>query len=101
MALKITEANLRRIIVEELSQLREQVDHEGVRHVVTTASKLLKSLEQFKEKEPTPAMLNALTPCLDTMIGLLEAMISNPGSYVLQVKPEPKTVKLRAVKDES
>ncbi len=101
MSLKITELDLRKIVVEELSAIREQVDHEGVKHVVTTASKLLKALEQFKEKEPTPAMVNAMTPHLDTMISLLESMISNPSSYVVRIKPEPRTVRLRAVKDKS
>lgn len=99
MTLKIDESILREIIVEELTALREAVDHEGVKTVVTNASKLLKALEAFKSKDPTPAMLNAVTPHLDTLIGTLEAMIANPSSYVMKIRKEPKTVRLRAVKD--
>jgi hypothetical protein len=100
MSLKITHSELRKIIAEELSILREGVDHEGVKHVVTSSSKLLKALEAFKDSEPTVAQVNAMTPHLDTLIGLLEAMIQNPASYVAVVRPPPKTVKLRAVKDD-
>lgn len=100
MSLKITESDLRKIIAEELALMKEEVDHEGVKHVVTTSSKLLKALEAFKKADPTPAQVNAMTPHLDTLIGLLEAMINNPASYTVKIRPEPKTVKLRAVKDE-
>lgn len=99
MSFKITKSELRRIIVEELSTLNEGVDHEGVKHVVTTSSKLLKALEAFKSGEPTVAQTNAMTPHLDTLIGLLEAMVQNPSSYVTVVRPPPRTVKLRAVQD--
>ncbi len=95
MALKITESDLRQFIVDELSQLREGVDHEGVKHVVTAASKLLKACEAFKD-DPTVAMTNATTPHLDKLISVLESMISAPGSYVNPAKPKPKkVVKLR------
>lgn len=98
MTVKIKEAELRQIIVEELSALREGVDHEGVKRVVTGAGKLLKACEAFKEGEQTPAMTNATTPLLDQLIQVLEAMVSAPASYVVQKPTAPKlrTVKLRS-----
>ena len=97
MTVQIKEAELRQIIVEELSALREGVDHEGVRHVVTGASKLLKACEAFKDGDLTPAMTNATTPLLNQLISVLEAMISTPASYVVKkpTKPKQRVVKLR------
>lgn len=96
----ITEDKLRKMIAEELKNMHEQVDHEGVRKVVNNASKLLKALESFKG-DATGAMSNALTPHLDAMHKALEDMISTPGSYVDKPKAMAKTVKLRAVKEPS
>lgn len=77
----------------------EQVDHEGVKSVVTSASKLLKAIEASRTSF-TPAMVNALTPDLDNVTKQLESMISNPSSYVATAKKEPTTIKLRPVKDD-
>lgn len=98
MTVKIKESELRQIIVEELSSLREGVDHEGIKRVVTGAGKLLKACEAFKEGEQTPAMTNATTPLLDQLITILEAMISSPASYVIKkpVAPKQRVVKLRS-----
>lgn len=96
----ISEEKLRKMILEELEQMSEQVDHEGVRKVVNGASKLLKALESFRE-DATGAMSNALTPHLDAMHKALEDMVSTPGSYVDKPKAQPKIVKLRSVKDDS
>lgn len=97
--MKITKQVIQRLINEEL-KLLESVDHQGVKQVVSLASSLLKAIETFKSKSPTPAMTNAVTPYLDTLAKTLEQMISNPGSYVTQVKKEPKTVKLRKANDD-
>lgn len=104
MTLRIDQATLRQIVVEELSSLRksrlaEDVDHEGATKVVTSASKLLKALLAFHEKEPTVAMAHSVTPHTDALRQVLEDMISNPSSYVDKAKVEPRIVKLRAVKD--
>lgn len=97
MEFKITETKLRQIINEELEALKEDVDHEGVKKVVNAASKLLKACAAFKE-DPTPPMTNAVTPHLDSLIKVLEAMINTPASYVIKIaKPKKKKiVQLRA-----
>ncbi len=87
-----------------LLQLRrlvhEAVDHNSIRDIVTTASKLLAAIETFQEKAP-PAAINAVTPHLTEMAKVLENMVEAPGSYVAKVKAEPKRVTLKAVKKES
>lgn len=97
---KITSARLREIIKEELAkqQIDEQVDHASMSAVTTAASKLLKAIEGFKEKASAHA-INAVTPGLGELEKTLENMVSNPGTYVVKPKPEPKKVSLRAVKD--
>ena len=97
---KINEDRLREIIAEELKNINEEVDHEGVRTVVNGASKLLKAIGAFKG-DSTGAMTNAVTPHLDAILKALENMVSTPASYVDKPKVEPKRVKLRAVKESS
>lgn len=98
MEIKITESKFRQIVAEELNALKEDVDHEGVKKVVTAASKLLKACSAFNEGEPTAQMVNAVTPHLGSLIKVLEAMINTPASYVTAaVKPKKKkVVKLRS-----
>lgn len=97
---QISEEHLRKLVAEELRALqREQVDHEGVKTVVTAASKMLKAAGAFKESANV-AMTNALTPGLDQIIETLEAMVNNPASYVDVPKVEPRRIKLRQVDDD-
>lgn len=77
--------------------LTEQVDHASMSAVVSSASKLLAAVESFKEKASAHA-INAVTPGLAELEKTLEAMVSNPGTYVVKPKVEPKKVSLRAVK---
>lgn len=91
---KIDEARLRKLIIEELQSLHEAVDHEGIRSVVNAASKMLKAVEAF-EKDSNVAMTNSMTPGLGQLKTTLESMIANPGSYVDKPKPAAKTIKLR------
>lgn len=88
---------LKKLVVEEIKSLREQVDHEGVRAVVNAASKMLKAVEVF-EKDSNIAMTNSLTPGLGQLKSQLEDIIDNPGSYI--DKPGAKTIKLRRIADE-
>lgn len=91
--MKINKKDLSRIIHEEMRLLvMEQVDHEGVKTVVTSASKLLKAIEASRSSL-TPAMVNALTPHLDSVASQLESMISNPASYVVVTKKRTKNDK--------
>lgn len=94
----ISKERLRKIVAEEIDRLRETVDHEGAKIVVTESSKLLKALNQFKENA-TGQMIGSTVPHVDTLIATLEQMISSPASYVDKQKPEVKTVKLRKVDD--
>lgn len=95
--IRISKERLRQLVAEELRMLHnEQVDHEGVKTVVTSSSKLLKAAEAFK-KDATAAMTNALTPALDQLISVLEDMVSNPSSYVDKPKVGPRRIKLRRV----
>jgi hypothetical protein len=94
----LTRTRILEIIKEELNKtLSEGVDHEGVKNVVTSAAKLLKSAEEFKSTLTGP-MMNAVTPSLEQLIKSLEGMVSNPSAYVERQKPDVKTVSLRAVK---
>jgi len=92
--------DLRRIVKEELTSLKEQVDHTSIRDVVTKASELLAAVEEFKAEAAAP-VINATTPHLDELERVLEDMVSTPGSYVSKPKVEPKIVSLRAVKSEA
>ena len=94
---KINIDSLRKIIKEEISQLNEQIDHAGIRDVVTGASKLLAAIETFKGAAPHSA-INSVTPQIDQLEKILEDMISTPGSYVSKPKQEPKKVTLKPVK---
>lgn len=99
----ISKQRLKEIIAEEVSRFRiqnEAVDHEGVKVVVNSASKLLKAATDFKENA-NATMTNAVTPGLDSMINTLEEMISNPSSYTDKKHIEPKRIKLRQVKEEN
>jgi len=92
---KISEQRLRQIIAEELRALSEDVDHVAIKDVVGKAADLITAIKEFKE-EASPAMMNALTPHLESVERALADMVSTPGSYVTAPKKEPKKVSLRA-----
>ena len=96
---KISLVRLRQIIKDELVQnsVNEVVDHNGIRDIVTIASKLLAAVEDFKEKG-SPAAINAVTPHLGEIEKTLENMVSAPGSYVAAPKKEPQMVSLKPAK---
>lgn len=97
---KISLVKVREIIREELEAARsvnEVVDHNGIRDIVTIASKLLAAVEGFKDKA-SPAAINAVTPHLAEIEKTLENMMSSPGSYVATPKKEPQKVSLKPAK---
>lgn len=99
--IRINEGTLRKIVSEELSFFQnEAIDHEGIKTVVNSASKLLKTAEEFKEKS-TPQMISSLSPHLDRMIQSLTDMVSNPSSYIKKPKPQQKRIKFRRVNNEA
>jgi len=93
---QINKAGIRRIVIQELQRLHEDVDHEGVANVATVASKMLKATADFK-KNANESMLETLDPYVSRVVELLEAMVSNPGAYVVKPTPEPKRITLRQV----
>ncbi len=93
---QINKAGIRRIIIQELQRFHEDVDHEGVATVATVASKMLKATADFK-KNANESMLETLEPFVGRVIEILEAMVSNPGAYVVKPAPEPKRITLRQV----
>lgn len=97
MTQKISLDRVREIIKEEIDDMNEAVDHNGIRDIVTVASKLLAAVEGFKEKASSHA-INAVTPALSQLEQTLEDMVSTPGSYVVKPRPEPKRVSLKPVK---
>lgn len=99
MRSKLKLDDLRKIVKEELSTLREGVDHEGATSVVTTAGKFMSAVEAFKSKMSS-AQGNATNVHLAALERALEDMIQTPGSYVDKPKIEPKKVSLRAVKSD-
>lgn len=96
---KITPKRLREIIKEEIHVVAEAVDHKGISAITGAASKLLAAVEGFREKAP-PSVINAVTPHLGELEKQLEAMLSNPGSYIPKPKVEPKRVSLKPIKKE-
>ena len=97
---KITLHRLRELISEEVqsaTSTNESVDHKTIGDVVSIASKLLSSVEAFKEKAPTAA-INAVTPHLAALEKALENMLQSPGSYVPVPKREPVHLTLTQTK---
>jgi len=98
MSKQITLPRLRNIIAEELAaSMQESVDHASIREVVNGASKLLASVEAFRESANV-TMSNSLIPHLDAIALTLEDMVSSPGSYVEKKKAEPQRVSLQPAK---
>jgi hypothetical protein len=94
---KIDIVNLREMIKTEINVLNEQLDHNGIRDVVTHASKFLAELEKFQDNA-TGTMLNAVTPQITKLAVTLEDMVSTPGSYVDQPKRVQQRVSLKPAK---
>jgi hypothetical protein len=97
MKAKVKYGDLRALVKDQLATMREAIDHVSISKVTSSASKLLKAIEDFKDGA-TPATVNALTPHLAMIERALEDMLSNPGSYVPVQKREPKVVSLRPQK---
>ena len=90
--MKLNENLLKKLIAKELKSIKtESIDHEGIRSVVDTASRLMSSIEYFEEKM-TPAMANSVTSCLKDLKDNITSMIENPGSYV---QKEKKVISLK------
>jgi hypothetical protein len=89
--------DVRNIVQSELKSIKETVDHNAVKDIVTAASKLLSAVEGFSASA-TPAAVNAVTPHLSSLQQILEDMVNSPSSYVQKQKKEPKVVSLKPIK---
>lgn len=94
---RISIDDLRRIVSEELSLAVEQVDHETIKDITSSASKLLAAIESFKEDAPATQSA-AVQEHLAPLEKILELMMTTPSAYVPALKPKVKkrkVVKLR------
>lgn len=96
-------STLRKIVKEELMLVSEdaknQATHAAKAAVSGAASKLLGAIDDFQESA-TPAVVSAIAGSLEPLVKLLDHMNDVPGAYIATVKPQPKKVTLRAVKEE-
>lgn len=91
---KISAADVRNIIRNELKSLNETVDYAAIKSVVSAAEKMLTAIDAFKAGATAEAT-NAVTPMIDDMRKMLEEMITNPDAYVK--KTQFKKVSMRAI----
>jgi len=98
MANKLTLANLRKIISEEISNINEEVDLAAENDVFNTAGKLLMAIGAFKENA-NPNMVSAISADLEDLETHLKNMRSAPSQYVVSTNEKSvKTVSLKPVK---
>jgi hypothetical protein len=91
MKREISYDKLCKIINEELSN----VDHGGIKDLVTSAEKLMKALKQFKEYQdsaPKPVK-DALLDDVDNLCTKLDKMMTEPSSYVVSPVLRQKVVR--------
>ena len=94
---KIKLEDVKRIIKEEIKNLNEQVDHQAIKDVVNSASKLLAAIESFKKDAPAD-VLGSVVEQVSSLEKILENMVNTPAAYVSKPKPEVKKVSLKPVK---
>ena len=95
---KIGIARLKKIIQEEIENLHEGADHDSASKIMSSATKLLKAIESFKETS-SEKVKSEMGDNLDSVEKLLNRVVSSPMQYVDTVKPPGvKKVSLRAQK---
>lgn len=88
---------LKQIIREELSNINEGPDEDAATKVMSAASKLLKSLESFKETSSEKAKAE-LTSHLEGLEKTLKRIVASPMTYVDSTQPTEKKVTLKPEK---
>lgn len=96
--IKISRKKLNQIISQELKSLHENLDHESVKNIVTSASKFLKSIDDF-QKSANNSMSDVTLSHTNELKQKLESMINDPASYVDRPVRQNK-VSLKNVKKE-
>ena len=90
---KITITALRRIIAEEIQAIQEGSGEDNAADIVSSASKLLKSLEAFKDSTKDKSKVKSeLDPHIIEIEKFLKRLISSPMQYVDTPKPVVKKV---------
>jgi hypothetical protein len=94
---KIQLDRLKQIIREEMSNLHEGEDHDSAAKLMSSASKLLNSLETFKDtsSEKVKAEIGSHLEEVET---ILKRIVSSPMQYVDSVKPVAKKVSFKPQK---
>lgn len=88
--MKLTEKKIREIIQSELI-LKEQIDHQSIKDVVSVASKLLSALETFMKSAPEN-LVKTTHKNITSLSSVLEDMVKAPGKYLA---PKKKEVQLK------
>lgn len=92
----LSKEKIKELVLKEIKQMNEEVNFEGIKDVVTFATKLLSSVKAFK-KVANQTMLSSVTPAIDTIEKSLEDMVQNPSAYTDKKAVEPQVIKLRKV----
>lgn len=91
---KITITELRKIISEEIKNLREGANEDQAAAMASSASKLLKAIESFKEVATAKAKADLGTH-VDETEKLLKRIVASPMQYIDAPKPAVKKVTLK------
>jgi len=96
---KIGISSLKKIIREELQSIYEGVDEDAAAKTMSSATKLLKAIETFKESS-SEKVKSEIGSNLDGVEQLLKRIVASPMQYVDVVAPGPKKVTLKPEKKE-
>ena len=96
---KIGISRLKQIIREELQNINEGADEETAAKMAQAASKLLGSIEDFKEAA-SEKVKSEVGSHLDNVEQLLKRIVASPMQYVDAASPPVKIVSLKPEKKE-
>lgn len=95
---KIALNTLKRIIREEMSSLREGQDHDTAAKIMSSASKLLSAVEDFKESSSEKVRAEIMTH-VEEVEKVLNRIMASPMQYLDAVKPPQQKVTLKSKKE--
>jgi len=91
---KINITTLRKIIAEEIRVLKEGAGEDSAAALVSSASKLLKALESFKESASHKSKAD-LEVHMNELEKTLKRIVASPMQYIDSPKPVVKKVSLK------
>lgn len=95
---KIALNTLKKIIREEMSTLREGQDHDTAAKIMSSASKLLSAIEDFKESASEKVKSEIMTH-VEEVEKNLNRIMASPMQYVDTMKPPAQKVTLKSKKE--